>query len=171
MSDLEKYYLCLDTGTTQTGYAIICEDYSIVAVGKIENNAILAIIHQQLSRRSDEVVFEKFAPQQSMGKTTLDAIVWYGKFVRQCEIDGLPYHEIYRRDVKKHLLGKFSKANGSADSQIRRALITRFAKYDLKNGKGTKDNPDWFYGFSGSDMYAAYAVGVTYLDLLRGGDK
>ena len=31
-------------------------------------------------------------------------------------------------------------------------------------GKGTKKAPGWFYGFSG-DMWQAYALGVTYIDL------
>ena len=165
-----RFILCLDTGTTQTGYAIIREDdYSIDSVGKIPNEEILDYIEVYSGWMvGKHVVFERFAPQQSMGKTTLDAIVWYGRFIQKCDECSIPYTEIYRRDVKKHLLGKFSKANGTADAQIRRALIQRFAKHDLKNGKGTKDNKDWFYGFAGSDMYAAYAVGVTYIDQEKG---
>ena len=42
--------------------------------------------------------------------------------------------------------------------QARQALIDRFGVV------GTKSNKGWFYGFK-SDIWSAYAVGVTYHDM------
>jgi hypothetical protein len=43
------------------------------------------------------------------------------------------------------------------DSNIRQALIDRFGEV------GVKARPGFFYGFK-KDIWAAFAVGVTYLD-------
>lgn len=159
--------LALDVGTDKSGYCWIdVETYKPCGVGKIENAQIFDCIHQ--TSKHDVVVFERFAPYNSTGIELITALVWYGKFVRECETLEIPYAEIFRRDVKRHLLGRMKKENGSPDTQVRHALADRFAPGEKNFGKGTKNNPGWFYGFSGTDMIAAYAVGVTYIDSLKG---
>ena len=49
------------------------------------------------------------------------------------------------------------------DSNIRQALIDRFANFDFKNGKGTAKNKDVFYGVT-KDVWSAIAIGVTYYE-------
>ena len=164
--------LALDTGTEQTGYCIVnIDSYRPLEFGKVSNDTILKIIDNFDGER---IVFERFAPQQRTGLTTITSIVWYGRFIERCQANGYDegrIEQIYRRDVKKALLGKFDKSKGTADSQLRKYLVARFAEFDKVRGKGTKDNPDWFYGFGTTDVYAAYCVGIVYLDSLSKNDR
>lgn len=68
---------------------------------------------------------------------------------------------IFRNQEKKVICGKASRVK---DKDIRQALINRFAEFDFKNGKGTKQNQDWFYGFS-KDVWQAYAIAVTAYEI------
>ncbi len=49
------------------------------------------------------------------------------------------------------------------DSNIKQALINRYANHDFRSGKGMKKNPDTFYGVA-KDVWQAIAVGVTYYE-------
>ena len=68
---------------------------------------------------------------------------------------------IFRNQEKKVICGKASRVK---DKDIRQALINRFAKFDHKNGKGSKQNQDWFYGFS-KDVWQAYGICLTAYEL------
>ena len=61
---------------------------------------------------------------------------------------------IYRKEEKINLCGSMK----AKDSNIRQALLDRFGIV------GTKKEPGWFYGMK-KDMWSAYAVGTTYLDM------
>jgi hypothetical protein len=94
----------------------------------------------------------------AVGKEVYETVFWIGRFYEaltcKCPVD-----RIYRKEVKLHICG----TTRAKDTNIRQALIDRFAKHDFKNGKGTVKNKDWFYGFS-KDIWSAYAVGLTYIE-------
>ncbi len=153
----ENKILALDVGTTSSGFCKM-RGYMPVKFGKINNLDLLELVK---SEDYDILVYEGF---QSFGmavsQSVFESVEWNGRY-KQAALDrGKKVDKIFRTQEKMNLCGKTS----AKDSNIRQALIDRFASYDFKNGKGTKDNPDFFYGFS-KDMWSAFAVGTTYLDL------
>lgn len=93
-----------------------------------------------------------------VGKEVFETCVWIGRLVERFSNFEVTF--IYRKDEKMTLCNSM-KAN---DATIRQALIDRFASGTPNKGKGTKKEPGWFYGFR-ADIWAAYAVGVTYHDM------
>lgn len=150
--------LSIDPGNIESAYCLIdTETYKPIKFAKAENELVLYEIEKE---EYDLLVIEMIASYgMAVGKSVFDTCVWIGRFIQASPKD---FEYIYRKEEKMNLCGSMK----AKDSNIRQSLIDRFAEFDLKQGKGTKDNKDFFYGFK-SDIWASYAVGVTYLDKIK----
>lgn len=151
--------LALDPGDTQTGYCFIDADtLRPLRFGKEDNQSVLLLVQLEAY---DLLVSERVASYgMAVGRNVFETCEWVGRYTQASHA---PVVYIYRQEEKIHICHD-SRAK---DSNIRRALIDRFAQHDLKNGRGTKKNPDWFYGFK-KDVWAAYAAGITYIEKEKG---
>lgn len=158
------YILSIDPGNEFSAYCLISKkDLRPVRFDKTDNHNLLLVIHKLIQ----EYDIEHFAIEMvasygmAVGRTVFETCVWIGRFSQQ--ISEWSFREptyIYRKDEKLCLCGSMQ----AKDSNIRQALVDRFAKHDLRYGKGTKKDPDWFYGFR-ADIWQAYAVGITFRDM------
>ena len=157
---MEKHVLAIDPGCEQSAYCVmITDNFRPLRFGKFENAQVLKEI--ALLSAFGAVAIEMVASYgMPVGREVFETCVWIGRFTQAVVgASGKAPDLIYRSEEKLNICN----SPRATDATIRRALIDRFARHDLKNGKGTKKNPDWFYGFS-ADVWAAYAVGVTWID-------
>ena len=148
--------LAIDPGDKESAYCFVDSDSLDPGFfGKVPIEELLAYI---ISFSFDRVVIERISSYgMAVGRNVFETCEWVGRFTQAALPAKAEY--IYRKEEKLHIC-QDSKAK---DANIRRALIDRFARHDFQNGKGTKKDPDWFYGFK-ADVWAAYAVGLTYLE-------
>ena len=155
--------IAIDPGSVESGY-VIMEGYKPIDFGKIRNTELLnKIFHMDIDsgKHPEAMAIEMIASYgKPVGKDVFETCVWIGDFRNEFRRTICGQFELVYRMEEKMMICHDSKAK---DPNIRQALIDRFADHDFKNGKGTKDNPDWFYGFR-KDVWMAYAVGVVYLD-------
>lgn len=153
----------IDPGNIESAYCVIdAATLRPMQFGKVGNDELLGTVRGfAIPTDSPElVVIERVASYgMAVGREVFETCEWTGRFAEAALEREVPVAYVYRRDEKLHICGD-SKAK---DANIRRALIDRFARHDLKNGKGTKKKPDWFYGIT-ADVWAAYAVGLTYIE-------
>jgi hypothetical protein len=154
------YILGLDPGTKFSAF-VVGDGYTPITFTKIDNNELLDLIPTLIEKYSiKESAIEMIASySMPVGRDVFETCVWIGRFHEAILRCGAKVTYIYRKDVKMNLCGK-TKVK---DTDIRKALISRFAKHDFVNGKGTKDNPDTFYKMK-TDEWAAMGVLVTYVD-------
>lgn len=155
--------LALDPGNTQTGYAVLeMPEFRLIKFGKADNTSLLTLVaNSDILYDVDAVAIEMIDSfGMAVGREVFETCVWIGRFHQASDHPNT--HYVYRKEEKEILCGSLR----AKDANIRRALIDRYARHDLKNGKGTKGNPDVFYGVS-KDVWAAIAVGVTYYELTK----
>lgn len=155
--------LAIDPGNEMSAYCLMDKDYKIIDAGKVENSALIDYIYLR-GKTIDHIAVEMIASYgMPVGAEVFDTCVMIGMIERTADQKEVEHSRVFRAE-EKLCICKNSRAK---DSNIRAALIDRFAKHDKARGTGTKKEPDWFYGIS-KDMWAAYAVGVVYLDGLNG---
>lgn len=147
----------IDPGNVQSAYCVMDDKFNLISFAKLENNDVLKKLNEQCPF-VDLVVIERLASYgMSVGRDVFETCEWVGRFTQASSV---PVEYVYRRDEKLYICHD-SRAK---DTNIRKALIERFAQFDFKNGRGTKKNPDYFYGVS-KDCWAAIAVAVTHYDM------
>lgn len=149
--------LAIDVGTTETGYCLMDKvTYKPLKFGKIDNDDLLKIVKEE---EYDELVYEEFQSYgMPIGISTITSITWNGRYIQSALDRGKKVSFVYRKDEKINLCGSMK----AKDSNIRQALIDRFGVVGVKANKG------FFYGFK-KDIWAAFAVGCTYLDKQKEG--
>lgn len=154
--------LAIDPGNTHSGIALInTEDCVVLSAEKVENRNLRASLLNGVYA-AEHVAIEMVASYgMAVGREVFDTCVWIGRF-EEC-IGDIDTELVFRRDVKLHLCGQ----TRAKDSNIRQALVDRFAPGAPNHGKGTKAAPGWFHGFS-ADVWQAYALAVTVADRLEG---
>ena len=152
--------LAIDGGTIQSGYCRMEEDSygrRLIDFGKTDNADLLRKV---MLGEYDEMVYEQFQSyNMPVGQSTIRSIEWNGRYVQAAYERKKNIAQVFRTEEKLH----FCNTVKATDANIRRALIERYAKFDFKSGKGTKKNPDFFYGVS-KDAWTAIAICTLYLD-------
>lgn len=153
----------IDPGNIQSAYCVVdVETLRPLDFGKIQNEQLRQyILDFQFDREQDRAVVEMVQSfGMAVGAEVFETVFWVGRFT-ECLNRRLlvPAGRVYRKEEKLHIC----HSTKAKDSNIRMALIDRFAKHDFKFGRGTKKDPDWFYGFA-ADVWAAYAVALTFIE-------
>lgn len=156
--------LAIDPGNTQSGWCVIdTDDRYPIEHGKTPNEQLLALLADAYSDWCIEAAAVEMIASYGMavGKEVFETCVWIGRYVERLAWHGIDADLVNRRDIKLHHCNS-AKAK---DSNIRQALVDRFAPGQPNHGKGTKAQPGWFHGFA-ADVWQAYALAVYAADTL-----
>lgn len=152
--------LAIDPGPFESGWCVIDSvDCKPLGFGKTPN---LELLRRTNWGHADVVAIEMVASYgMAVGAEVFETCVWIGRFW-QAASDAYTYppvNRVKRREIKLHHCGSAA----AKDSNVRQALVDRFASGQPNHGKGTKSEPGWFYGVR-ADIWQAYALAVYIAD-------
>lgn len=152
--------LAIDPGNTYSAYCIV-DSKTLVPIehAKLDNEALREVMQTEQDDYNSVVIERVASYGMAVGREVFETCEWIGRYTELALQLNKPTDYVYRQEEKLHICHD-SRAK---DANIRRALIDRFAAHDLKNGKGTQANPDWFFGFK-ADEWSSYAVAITFLE-------
>lgn len=155
--------LAIDPGNVESGWCLIdAETCEPLAKSKSHNEDILRAIADDGPEhwRFERVAIEMVASYgMSVGADVFETCVWVGRFQQALASYGNTVELVKRLPVKVH----HCHSGKATDSNIRQALVDRFAPGQPNHGKGTKAEPGWFHGFR-ADIWQAYALAVYAAD-------
>lgn len=158
--------LAIDPGDVVSGWVVVetgtCEP---IAFGRTDNHELARLLPDLIAEHHiTETHIEMIASYgMAVGSEVFETCVWIGRYLELCEALGCSTTRTVRLRIKLH----HCHVTGANDATVRRALVERFAPGARNHGKGTKDNPTWFYGFH-RDIWAAYALAVYACDTRNG---
>ena len=153
--------LAIDPGSAESGWVVIdSRDMRPLDHGKLPNADLLSALRYNAIGNMPAVIEMVASYGMSVGAEVFDTCVWIGRFQQALAHRNGRLPELVKRlPIKVHHCHS-AKAN---DSNIRQALVDRFAAGQSNHGKGTKADPGWFYGFH-ADVWQAYALAVYAAD-------
>ena len=157
--------LAIDPGNKESGYVVVDvyegKIQKVLIREKAKNKDLPEWIKWDFPGITDVAIEMVASYGMPVGADVFDTCVWIGRFMQQVKtfIPDADMHRIYRKDEKITICGSMK----AKDSNIRQALVDIYAPGEDNYGKGTKDNPGFFYGFK-SDIWQAFAVAHTYVE-------
>lgn len=173
-----RYVLGIDPGTTETAYCLCTMSdkqsplsLKVQQFAKIENEDMAEVLENlvcesQVNKEIEEleIAIEHLESYgMAVGKTTFETAYFIGRLTEICNRYDIAISRVYRHE-EKNLICHSVKAN---DSTIKQALVDIFAEHpEINHGKGSKNKPDYFYGFK-ADCWSAFAICYTYCKRLE----
>lgn len=158
--------LGIDPANEYSAFVVVENDLSaVVDKGKISN---LELQEKISSWKAENYPIDYVAIEgiqsfgMPVGQTTFETCYFIGRLLQQFESLGIYPSLVYRSEEKMALCHSMK----AKDSNIRQALVDRFAKDTPNKGKGTKKEPGFFYGFK-SDIYSALAVACVFYEKMN----
>lgn len=151
--------LAIDPGNTESGWVVIdVETRRPVVFGKTPNGELREMLANH--HGCTTAVIEMVASYgMAVGADVFETCVEIGRYVEVLRANGVEPELVKRLPVKVH----HCHSSKAKDSNIRQALVDRFAHGQPNHGKGTKAQPGWFHGFR-ADIWQAYALAVYAAD-------